>query len=67
MIVVYPALENVCLVAGQSDKLLTRNDLIPLPIQVRAQVYMNMKMAKLCKIEIKKWRTYFWMRFKAFL
>ena len=34
LLVVFPSLENVCLVAGQSDKLLQRNDLIPLPVQV---------------------------------
>lgn len=35
LLVVLPSVENVCLVAGQSDRLLHRNDLIALPIQAR--------------------------------
>ncbi|CAL8142540.1 unnamed protein product [Orchesella dallaii] len=40
LLVVLPSVENVCLVAGQSDKLLHRNDLIALPIQVFEVVHL---------------------------
>ncbi|CAG7819927.1 unnamed protein product [Allacma fusca] len=41
LLVVMPSLENVCLVAGQSDKLLQRHDLIPLPIQVFEMIHLS--------------------------